>query len=200
MVEFALEQVHRRTVDVPVPQVLEETIEVVRLAPRERVQQRTVVPMPQVLEETVKVVRLAPHERGQQRTAEHSADVLQCAEETIEVVRFAPRERVQQRTAEQIEDAPQEHVEWIDEQKVEVPIPQMSEEIGEEIVDKEFQRRYFDTFPDKEACLTKMDELTTQLDERFKKSDALRIQKIKDLGQIRRSRCGEWWVRSVSPF
>ena len=30
--------------------------------------------------------------------------------------------------------------------------------------------------------------------------NALRFQKIKDLGPNRRSLCGESWVRSVSPF
>ena len=54
------ERVHQPTVEhAPVPQILEETVEVV-----ERVQRRTVdAPRPQVLEETVMVVRLAPHER-----------------------------------------------------------------------------------------------------------------------------------------
>ena len=55
----SVERVQRRTVDVP----MEETVELVRLVPREQVQQRTVVPMLLVLEETVEVVSLAPHER-----------------------------------------------------------------------------------------------------------------------------------------
>ena len=72
----------------PVPQILDETVEVV-LALTKRLQQRTVdVPMPQVLEETVEVVRLVPQER----------------------------------------------VQWIDEQTVEVPIPQSSGD-SEQIVD-----------------------------------------------------------------
>lgn len=59
---FRQERTSKRTVkliiDVPVPQILEETVEVV-LAPHDRVQQQPVdVPMPQVLEETVEVVRL----------------------------------------------------------------------------------------------------------------------------------------------
>ena len=68
---FLQERMQQPTVEhAPVPQIREETVEVV-LAPTERVQQRTVdVPMPQVLEETVEVVKLATHERVQQWTAE----------------------------------------------------------------------------------------------------------------------------------
>ena len=39
-----------------------------------------------------------------------------------------------------------------------------------------------------------------QLDECSKKIDEPWDQKFRDLGQGRRSRCGEWRVRSVSPF
>ena len=83
----------------PVPQIVEETVEVV-LAPTERVQRRD---RRQVLEEMVEVVRLAPLERVQQ-TREKIVDVPQFAEETVEMVRLVPHERVQ----------------WIDEQLVEV--------------------------------------------------------------------------------
>ena len=41
MVLALTERVQRRTVDVPMPQVLEETVEAARLVPRQRVQQRT---------------------------------------------------------------------------------------------------------------------------------------------------------------
>ena len=40
-----------------------------------------------VLEETVEVVRLAPHGQVQQRTAEQIVEVSQFLEETVEVVR-----------------------------------------------------------------------------------------------------------------
>ena len=47
------------------PQIVEETVEVV-LAPTERVQRRADdVPMPQIVEETVEVVRFALRERVQ---------------------------------------------------------------------------------------------------------------------------------------
>ena len=77
------------------------------------------MPMLPVLEETVDVVSLVPCGRVQQRTAEQIVDVPLFAEETVETVRLAPQERVQ----------------WIDEQMVEVPTPQITEKIGEEIVD-----------------------------------------------------------------
>ena len=84
--------VNPRTVEqVPVPQTLEETVEV--LAPTERVQQRTVdVPLPQMLEETVQMVRSASHERVQHQTSEQNVDVPQIAEETVELVRLDPQE------------------------------------------------------------------------------------------------------------
>ena len=54
----SLERVQQRTVDVPVPQMLKETLEVVRLVPRERAQQRSDVqivelPRPQITEDVV---------------------------------------------------------------------------------------------------------------------------------------------------
>ena len=51
----------------------------------------------------VEVVRLAPHERVQQRTAEQIVEVPQFSEETVEMVSSAPRERVHHRTAEHSE-------------------------------------------------------------------------------------------------
>ena len=43
------ERVQQQTVDVPMPRILNETVEADKLAPTERVQQQTVdVPMPQV--------------------------------------------------------------------------------------------------------------------------------------------------------
>ena len=109
-------RVQQPTVEqVPVPQFLGETVEVV-LAPTERVQRRSVdVPMSQVLEETVEVQilnepqfaeeivevsRLVPRERVHQRKAVQIGNVPQYPEETVETVRFVPHERVQ----------------WIDEQ------------------------------------------------------------------------------------
>ena len=90
------------------PQIAKETVGVVGLAPRERMQQQTVhAPTPQVLEETVELGRLVLHERVQQRTAEHFEDAPQHQEETVEMVRLVSHERVQQRAAEQTEDLSQ---------------------------------------------------------------------------------------------
>ena len=64
--------------------------------------------------------RLDPQERVQQRTVEH-APVPRILEETVEVVRFIPQERVQ----------------WIDEQIVEVrnlQVPEHSEQIVDVLV------------------------------------------------------------------
>ena len=84
----------------PKPQVLEETVEAVRVVQRERVQQRAVdAPTPQVLEETVEVGRLVLHVREQQRTAEQIEDTPQSPAEVVEVVTFVPRERAPQRTS-----------------------------------------------------------------------------------------------------
>ena len=85
------------------PQVAKETVGVVGLAPRERVQQRTAgAPLPQVLEETVDVGRLVLHERVQQRAAEQIEDAPQSPPEVIEAVTLVPREQAPQRTAEKL--------------------------------------------------------------------------------------------------
>ena len=81
--------------------------EVVKYVSHERVQQRTVehAPVPQILKETVEVIRMIPHER-EQRTVEH-VRVRQTSEETVEpvplmveknvdVVRLVPQEREQE--------------------------------------------------------------------------------------------------------
>ena len=74
------------------PQILEETIEVV-VAPTERVQQRTVehVPEPQLRKETVEVVKWVPQERVQ-RIGEQIAEVpiLQIVEDSVEEFKIVP--------------------------------------------------------------------------------------------------------------
>ena len=109
------ERVQQRTADAPIPQVFEETVKAVRVVQHERMQQRTVdAPMPQVLEETVDVGRLVLHERVQQRTAEQFESAPQHLEETVVMVRSVSHERVQQRAAEQIEGAPQSPEETVE--------------------------------------------------------------------------------------
>ena len=122
LVERIKGRVVDRVADIPVPLAMEEiqaVQEVVKLVPQERVQQRAVehVKVPQLLEETVEVV-LAPTERVQLRTVEEIVDVPQILDETVEVLKLVPKKRVQ----------------WIDEQLVEVLIPQISGD-SEQIVD-----------------------------------------------------------------
>ena len=173
-------------VSVPVPQIVEDAVTIIpkerisertsdtdvfedcespagavhRMAPHERVQQRTVehriavdVPTPQILEEIVEAGS-APHERVQQRTVEHRMDVdvptPQILEEIVEAG-SAPHERVQQRTVEhriavdvptpqileeivEADSAPHERVQQRTVEHriaVDVPTPQILEEIGE---------------------------------------------------------------------
>ena len=86
------ERISERTqiVEVPMPQVLEETVEAVRVVQRERIQQQTVL-----------------HERVQQRTAEQIEDAPQSPEETVEAVRSVSHERVQQRATGKIGEVPE---------------------------------------------------------------------------------------------
>ena len=70
----------------------------------ERVQQETATP--ESPEETVEVVSLAPRERVQQQIVEHVEDEPQSPSETIEAVAFPSREQVQQRIDEKFVKAP----------------------------------------------------------------------------------------------
>ena len=80
-------------VGAPMPQTATETLGVLGLAPRERVQLQTVdAPTPQVLEETVEVGRSVSHERVQQRTAEQFEDAPQSPAEVVEAVSVVPHE------------------------------------------------------------------------------------------------------------
>ena len=63
-----------------VPQVVDEIIEIVRLIPQERVQQRTVeqivhVPVPQVVNKIAGVVQITPEERFSKRIIDRIVDV-----------------------------------------------------------------------------------------------------------------------------
>ena len=62
--------------------------------------------MPQVLEEIAGVVRLVPRERVQQWTVDQIVDVPRILEETVEMVRLVPWESVQHRIDEQIVELP----------------------------------------------------------------------------------------------
>ena len=101
--------------------------------------------MEEIANETTEMVRLVPHERVQRQTAEPIEDAPQypaaqkvenplrpvteeIANETTEMVRLVPHERVQRQTAEPIEDAPQ----YPAAQKVENPLRPVMEEIVNE--------------------------------------------------------------------
>ena len=73
------ERIVEYTRDVPVPQIREQIVDVVKNIPQERISERTVeqtvdVTTPQILEEIVEGGS-APHERVQQRTVEHVGTV-----------------------------------------------------------------------------------------------------------------------------
>ena len=93
-----------QTVEVPISQILKETVKEGRSPTFERVQQETATPESPA--ETVEVVSLAPRERVQQQIVEHVEDEPQSPPETIEAVAFLSREQVQQRIDEKIVKAP----------------------------------------------------------------------------------------------
>ena len=78
-----------------VPQVVDEIIEVVRLIPQERVQQRCPRPVPQVVGEIVEVVQIMPQERISKRIDDRIVDapvlmqrqvpIIQTVQKTVEV-------------------------------------------------------------------------------------------------------------------
>ena len=106
--------------------------------------------------------QLVPQERVRQWTVEQ-VPMPQFLEETVEVVRLIPQERVQ----------------WIDDEMVEVPIPQIVEETGEESVDVQVPEalqlqklvQFVDMFSGREPCLAGIHELRRQLDECFRLGD-----------------------------
>ena len=63
------------------------------------------MPVHQISEEIVKVVKLSPHEQVQQHTVEQLADVLALPiqQQVVEVVMVPPQERFSERSVEQIE-------------------------------------------------------------------------------------------------
>ena len=78
------------TVDMPVPQIQGQSVEVVKTTPRERASERDVehivdVPVPQVMEETMEVMQSVPREQIQ----EHILEI-------VEVIQLVPRRQVQE--------------------------------------------------------------------------------------------------------
>ena len=153
-----------------------------KLVPQDRVQQPTVehAPVLQILEQTVEVF-WAPTKREPQRTVD--VPMPQVLKGTDEAVTVFPRDRVQQWAAEQIVDVPQKREETVE--ALRLALQERMQWIDEQMEE---------VYSIKEEFLTKMDELRTQLDERIVGAD------IKDPGPDRRSRCGGWRFRSVSPL
>ena len=101
------ERIVEETVDVAVPQVMEETVEIAKYIPQERVEICTVeqvvdVPVPQIMEDIFGVVKFVSQERAQQRTVEQVVDVLvqPVMEEIIDVMKVVCLERVSERIEE----------------------------------------------------------------------------------------------------
>ena len=92
--------------EVPVPQFLKETVEVVKIIPQERIAERTSehvadVPVPQFLKETVEVVKIIHQERFAERTsARASCQWLSCEQTCLEPKRTCARVRVRVRVTE----------------------------------------------------------------------------------------------------
>ena len=83
-------------IDVPVPEVMEETVEVVKHIPRSRRRatqwQIVAVPVQRIQEKTGQVIQLIPQERTSHHVIEQTVDIPipQIQERTVEVVRAHP--------------------------------------------------------------------------------------------------------------
>ena len=111
------ERIVAETIDVPVPRVTENIIEVLKHVPQEQAQSCTVeqiidLPVPHVKEEIIEVLRRIARERVPKRTVEQTVavPVPRVMEETIKVAKNGPQERVHDDTVEQLVDVT---VPWI---------------------------------------------------------------------------------------
>ena len=80
-----------------VPKVVDKIIEVVRLIPQERVQQRTVeqilhVPVPQVVEEIAAVVQIILQERISKRIIDRIVDVPVVMQRQVPIIQTVQRQ------------------------------------------------------------------------------------------------------------
>ena len=89
------ERIMREIVDVEVPQIQEDTVEVIQPTLQERFSERIVeqiinVPVPQIQEQSVDVVNYIPHERVPQSTVNQIVEtpVPQLVEDTVNVIHF----------------------------------------------------------------------------------------------------------------
>ena len=115
--------------NVPVPEMVEQLVEVPETISQDRIQQRTVeqivdFPVPQAVQELAEVCRIFSQDRIQQRTVEQTIPAISLDEKIIEVPMEVSKDRVQRRFAEQtIENSANSVAEMI----VEVPVIQTPE-------------------------------------------------------------------------
>ena len=86
--------------DASLPSMPEEQIQ-------ERIVEETDIPVPHMMEKTVEVMKPVPQERVQNNTVEHIVDmpVSQIQDETVEVIQLLPQDRMSDHVVEQIVDA-----------------------------------------------------------------------------------------------
>ena len=103
----------RSTVDVLVPQAVEQVLEVPKIPSRDRILQCTVeqildVPVLEKAEQLAEVPKIVSQDRIQQRTVEQTVDILvpQDVEEPAEFFKASSQDRVQQRFGGQIIQTP----------------------------------------------------------------------------------------------
>ena len=164
-----------QTLAILVPPIKEEIVEVAEIVD---------FPFSQMMWEIVEVIQPVLVARIKDRISDHIVDILVhlVIEEIVavqKVVSLVRQERVQRRLVEQTVEVgltPTERVQQrIDEQIVEMPIPQITEDIGEEFNVVPHRRRLrvaIEKYSSKEEFWKH--ELGTQLDGCSKKIDALR--------------------------
>ena len=98
------ERTFEETVNVPVPRVMEETIEAVKHVPQERVQSNTVeqivaVPVPRIREETWQLIQRIPQDRISDRSGEQVIDILilHNQEKLVGVIHLILQDRISER-------------------------------------------------------------------------------------------------------
>ena len=125
--------VSQNVVEIPTVQEVVQVQEIPELQTVERIEEivQTVQrPVEQIVEQRVEVPKIIPQERVQQRTVEQIVDVPvpQVVEEIVEVAKIIPQERVQQRTVEQVIDVPVPQIQEVV-RHVEVPGPVQTHEV-----------------------------------------------------------------------
>ena len=132
------ERTFEETVNVPVPRVMEETVEAVKHVPQEHVQSNTVdqivaVPVPRIREETGQVIQRIPQDRISDRSGEQVIDIFirHIQEKLVGMIHLILQERISERSGAELALRIQEELlqtyERIVETFMEVPVPQIQE-------------------------------------------------------------------------